>query len=202
MVTEKTGLPSISKTIIIFGFSGAGKSTLANSLGERYGLRVVHPSSILRDLLEGKKVDIEHTRFNTGFWESEEGVKLFKSRLGQDEPLDMVSDKILVQEALKGDVVIDSWSLPWLTSVGVKIFLETSLPIRAGRVSKRSGIEIAKALEVVAMKDEETRKLFKRLYGFDIKHDHHVFDLIIDTDQMDPKQVVEKVDKFIQEYFL
>ena len=101
--------------IIIFGFSGSGKSTIANLVGEKYELRVIHPSGILRDLYEKKKVDLENTRYNTGFWESEEGIRLFKSRLDENEPLDVVSDKILVQEAERGNVVVDSWSLPWLT---------------------------------------------------------------------------------------
>src|SRR3989338_8439649 len=110
--------------IIIFGFSGSGKSTIANLVGEKYGLRVIHPSGILRDLYEKKKVDLGNTRYNTGFWESEEGVKLFESRLDEDEPLDVVSDRILVREAERGNVVIDSWSLPWLTDKGRKICLQ------------------------------------------------------------------------------
>jgi len=156
----------IENVVIIFGFSGSGKSTMANLVGERYSLRVVHPSGILRDLYEGKKVDIGNTRYNTGFWESEEGIELFKSRLDKEEPLDVVSDRILVEEVRKGKVVIDSWSLPWLTDTGTKIYLKADLEIRAQRVAQRSGITYERAVEVVSMKDEETRKLFKKLYGF------------------------------------
>src|SRR3989338_2289237 len=128
----------IENVVIIFGFSGSGKSTMANLVGERYSLRVVHPSGILRDLYEGKKVDIGNTRYNTGFWESEEGIELFKSRLDKEEPLDVVSDRILVEEVRKGNVVIDSWSIPWLTDTGTKIYLKADLEIRAQRVAMRS----------------------------------------------------------------
>ena len=34
-----------TNAIIIFGFSGSGKSTVAELLGNKLGLRVVHPSS-------------------------------------------------------------------------------------------------------------------------------------------------------------
>lgn len=179
--------------VIIFGFSGSGKSTIANMVSEKYRLRVIHPSGILRDLYEKKKVDLGNTRYNTGFWESEEGVKLFKSRLDEEEPLDVVSDRILVEEVKKGNVVIDSWSLPWLTDRGTKIYLATDLEIRAQRVAERSSITYERALEVVAMKDEETRKLFKRLYSFDIKHDHDVFDYVINTNRFARDRVLRSV---------
>ena len=51
------------------------------------------------------------------------------------------------------------------------------------------------------MKDEETRKLFKRLYGFDIKQDHKIFDYIIDTNKLTKsevfKEIVKRINKFI-----
>lgn len=179
--------------IIIFGFSGSGKSTLANRLGEKYGLRVIHPSGILRDLLENKPVDLAHTRYNRGFWESPAGIHLFKSRLEEKEPLDVISDKILLQEIQKGKVVIDSWSLPWLTDLGYRIYLQADLDIRAKRVSLRSGISYQQAREIAAMKDKETTLLFQRLYGFNIEQDHNVFNLVVDTNKLNEKEVLARV---------
>lgn len=181
------------KVIIIFGFSGSGKSTIANLVGEKYGLRIIHPSGILRDLYEGKKVDLKNTRYNTGYWESLEGIKLFRDRLLENEPLDTVSDRILLQEVQKGNVVIDSWSLPWLANTGDKIYLKADLETRAQRVALRSSIAYDAALNVVSMKDEETQKLFKRLYGFDIKKDHDIFDLVINTNYLNQRQVFCRV---------
>lgn len=183
----------VENVVIIFGFSGSGKSTIANLVGEKYELRVIHPSGILRDLYEKKKVDLGNTRYNVGFWESEEGIRLFKSRLDEDEPLDVISDRILVQEVEKGNVVIDSWSLPWLTDKGRKIYLKADLEIRVQRVAMRSSISYDKALEVASMKDEETRKLFKRLYGFDIKQDHEVFDYLINSNDLNREDVFTKL---------
>lgn len=183
--------------IILFGFSGSGKSTIANLVGEKYGLRAIHPSGILRDLYEGREVDIGNTRFNTGFWESEQGVRLFRSRLDKKEPLDVVSDRILVEEVRKGNVVIDSWSLPWLTNRGRKIYLEADLEVRAQRVAKRSQISYERALEVVVMKDKETGNLFKRLYGFDIKHDCDVFDHVVNTSDLTKSEVFRHICSYL-----
>lgn len=183
--------------IILFGFSGSGKSSIADLVAKEYGLRVIHPSSILQDLYAGKKIDINNTRPGKGFWESEKGVELFKNRLNEDEPLDVLSDKILLKEAAKGNVVIDSWSLPWLTDIGTKIYLKASRDIRAARVAKRSNISYAKAFQVVKMKDKETRKLFKRIYGFDIKKDTSVFNLIIDTNNINENKVFKEVKDYL-----
>jgi len=188
----------VDDVIIIFGFSGSGKSTLANALGAKYNLRVLHPSGILRDLYEQKKVDLSRTRYNTGFWESEEGVILFKSRLHQAEPLDVISDRILLQEVEKGNIIIDSWSLPWLTEKGIKLYLETDLEIRARRVAARSVLTYDQSLALVSMKDEETRKLFQRLYGFDILRDHQVFDYILNTNTLTREEVFERASRKVR----
>jgi len=183
----------MNTTIIIFGFSGSGKSTLAKSLGQHYALRVIHPSSILRNLCEGKPINLSNTTSNRGFWEHKKGIQLFKSRLNQDQPLDVVSDKILLREVKKGDVVIDSWSLPWLSKSGLKIYLKTDFEVRARRVAKRSKLTLATARRIVFLKDKETCKLFKRVYGFDIKHDHSVFDIILNTNNLSKLQVFKRV---------
>jgi len=120
-------------------------------------------------------------------------VKIFRDRLDEDEPVDVAVNRILLQEVEKGDVVIDSWSLPWLTGKGTKVYLAADLEIRAERVAQRSSITCERALQVVAMKDEETAKLFKRLYGFDIKNDHHVFDWTVNTDTLNQHEVFARL---------
>ncbi|MDO8571392.1 MAG: cytidylate kinase family protein [bacterium] len=188
-----------SRVILIFGFSGSGKSTLANRLGKRYGLRVIHPSGIIRDILGKKKVDINKTKYGKGFWESKKGVTLFISRLKESIPVDMIVDRILLKEIKKGNVVIDTWNMPWLTKKGIRIYLKAPLSLRAERVSRRSAISLKKAKRIVALKGEETRKLFKRLYDFDIKKDHSgVFDTIIDTSTLTVKEVFHAADTFLK----
>ncbi len=187
-----------SRVILIFGFSGSGKSTLANRLGKRYGLRVIHPSGIIRDILAKKKIDTSNTKYGKGFWESKKGVALFISRLKEQIPVDMVVDRILLKEIKKGNVVIDTWNMPWLTKKGIRIYLKAPRSIRAERVSQRSTITLQRAQKIVALKDKETRKLFKRMYGFDIKKDHvDVFDKVIDTTHLTAQQVFQKADSVL-----
>lgn len=179
--------------IIIFGFSGSGKSSLADLLGKELGLRVIHPSSILRDLIEGNVPDIAGSKAGKGFWESERGIKAFRERLKTHEPIDLLCDQILLKELEKGKVVIDSWSLPWLTGRGFKICLQASLKTRTQRVAERSNISLKKARATILMKDRETRKLYQEHRGFDIKHDKQVFNLIIDTENLSKNEILKLV---------
>jgi cytidylate kinase len=186
-----------NKRLVIFGFSGSGKSTMANMISEKYGIKVVHPSGILRWLYEGKNVDVDKTKHNMGFWESTKGIEIFKKRLHEKKPLDLVVDKIILNELKKGNVVIDSWSLPWLAKDCLKVYLYTSLRVRAERVAKRDSIPYLKALKIIRMKDEDTRKLLKKLYGFDIKLDTKVFGKIINTDGLNKEKTYSILCKYL-----
>lgn len=184
--------------IIIFGFSGAGKSTLADMIGKEFGLRVVHPSSILKELIEGKKADVKNSKAGTGFWESRQGEEMFKNRLKEKRPMDMEGDKILIKELSKGAVVMDSWSMPWLYKKGIKIYLKAAEAERVKRVAKRSNVSLFRARETVKMKDSGTRKMYKRIHGFDIKNDLEVFDCIIETNNLKKQEVFNKIKDFLK----
>lgn len=179
--------------IIIFGFSGSGKSTIAELLGKKLGLSVVHPSSILKELLQGEVPNLNYSKAGTGFWESDIGIQLFKDRLKGKQSLDFVCDQILLEELEKGNIVMDSWTMPWIAESGFKIYLKSKKKIRIERVAKRSNISKYRAKQVITMKDNETRNLYLKHKGFDIKKDHKVFNLIIRTDNLAPKQIIERI---------
>jgi cytidylate kinase len=181
------------RVVIVFGLAGSGKSTLAKRLSSEFGLRKVHPSGVMRDLLEGKVVDPEASRANDGFWETEEGARILEDRLSDDEPVDVAANDILLGEVEKGDVVIDSWSLPWLTNKGVRFYLSAPLEVRAERAAERGGTSPGKTAQLIDKKDNDTRQLFLRLYGFDIKTDHQVFDQTIDTSDLSADDVFHRV---------
>ncbi len=191
-------LPAEDRVIIIYGLSGSGKSTVASALGRLLGLRVVHPSSILRDLMAGSKVNTSKTRYGRGFWESGRGLALLKGRLSEERPMDLVCDEFLKKEINIGNLVMDSWNMAWLSKRGIKIYLRSSAKTRAKRVAHRGGLTHAAARSAIRIKDVGTRKLFKRLYDIDIVKDLKVFDLIIDTEKINKKEVVKKILEFLQ----
>lgn len=180
-------------TILISGLSGAGKSTIATMLGEKLWLRVIHPSSILKSLLLHETPDMHSSASGTGFWESPEGIQLFKDRLQEEMPMDLVCDDILRIELDKGHIVMDSWSMPWLYTKSYKIYLHADLETRIERVALRSNVSIKAAKEAILMKDTETRKLYMKHKNFDIQQDLEVFNLVIDTTNLSKKAVLESI---------
>ena len=186
------------RVIIVFGLAASGKSTLASRLARHLGLRVVHPSGVMRQLLAGQAVVPEESVANDGYWESPEGSQILDSRLEQSKPVDVEANNILLQEVAKGDVVIDSWSLPWLTDRGVRFHLKSPLAVRARRAAERAGITPEEAALLIAKKDEDTRALFSRLYGFDIFADlDGRFDLTMETEGFSEDEVFRRALGFL-----
>lgn len=186
--------------ILIFGLAGTGKSTLAKSLASHLGLRLIHPSGILRDLLLGRNPDLQHTVCNDGFWETPEGARLLHDRLNEEVPVDVRAHEIMLAEVERGNVVMDTWSLPWLTDKGFRIKLKASLDVRAARAARRAGISQTEARARISQKDEDTRALFLRLHGFDILRDEAHFHLELETDKMGADEVSNLVLRYWQRY--
>jgi cytidylate kinase len=170
--------------ICISGMTGSGKSTVAKRLAEKYGLNYFSGGNALRALAkeEGYASDAK------GWWETSEGLNFLKQRMG-DPVFDKKIDKKLLELAVEGNVVLDSWTVPWLLKDGFKVWLEASPQVRAKRVVTRDSMSIEEALKALTEKDERTRQIYKNLYGFDLGNDLAPFNLVLATDNLDPEEV-------------
>lgn len=180
--------------IIVSGFAGSGKSTLSELLGKEFGLKVVHASHLLKELQNKsvKELDTEHTKAGSGFWESKEG-KIFLERREKDFSMDKKLDELLLKIAGKGNVVLDSWTMPWLCKKGFKVWLEVSAKERARRVAKRDNLPEKQVLERIVERDKKTAGIYKKLYGFEIGKDFKPFSMVVRADKLDEKKVFELV---------
>ncbi len=170
--------------ICISGMTGSGKSTVAKRMAEKYGLDYFSGGNALKILAqeEGYNSDVK------GWWESTEGLNFLKQRM-ENSTFDKKIDEKLLELAAKGNVVLDSWTIPWLLNEGFKVWLEASPQVRAQRVVIRDHINIEKALKALTEKDERTRQIYKSLYGFDLGHDLTPFNIVLSTDELDPDDV-------------
>lgn len=165
--------------------TGSGKSTVAKKLAEKYDLNYFSGGNAMRLLA---KEEGYHSDVN-GWWESAEGLAFLQKR-NEDPAFDKKIDEKLLQLAEKGNVVLDSWTVPWLLKdKGFKIWLEASPAVRATRVVKRDGLTAEEALKALTEKDEKTRQIYKNLYGFDLGHDLTPFNLVLSTDDLDPDDI-------------
>jgi CMP/dCMP kinase len=173
------------KTVIcISGMAGTGKSTLSRKLAEKYGLRYYCGGDALKDLAkqEGYAVTSE------GWWESQIGLKFLKERVN-DPKFDKAVDDKLIEQAKIGNVLLDSWTMPWLLEGGFKIWLAASLEKRATRVSERDHISVKEAFVMLEEKEANTKAIYKSLYGFSLGEDLSPFDFILDTDNLAAPEV-------------
>lgn len=190
---EKIRKPII---ICISGMAGSGKSTLAKKIAEKYGLKYCSGG----DALKALAIEEGYKPLKRGWWEAREGMRFLEKR-EKNLKFDEVVDKKFLELAEEGNVVLDSWTMPWLLKKGFKIWLDASQEKRAERIAKRDGISVNEALKALRNKERRTKTIYKKLYNFSLGEDFAPFQLILDTDNLNAEEVFkvlcEVIDKFL-----
>ncbi|MDH5794339.1 MAG: hypothetical protein OEZ18_07265, partial [Candidatus Bathyarchaeota archaeon] len=62
---------------------------------------------------------------------------------------------------------------------------------RAERIANRDGISIEEAFKALRNKEERTKAIYKKLYGFSLGEDFTPFNLILDTDNLKSEEVFQ-----------
>jgi CMP/dCMP kinase len=185
MANQQTSCAVNKKTVIcISGMAGTGKSTLSKKLAEKYHLRYFSGGDVLKELAKKEGYDVSVR----GWWESPEGLKFLNKRVS-DPKFDKEVDDKLLEYAQQGNVLLDSWTMPWLLTDGFKIWLEASFEKRAARVADRDNMSVGEALEVLKEKEAHTKAIYKALYGFVLGEDYKPFDFVLDTDNLSAADV-------------
>jgi cytidylate kinase len=172
--------------ICISGMAGTGKSTLAKKLAQKYGFDYYSGGDALKVLASEEGYNASQP----GWWESPQGLKFLKQREG-DAKFDRAVDQKLLEYTEKGNVLLDSWTMPWLLKSGFKIWLLASMEKRAARVAQRDQITVEQALKVLKEKEDRTKGIFEKLYGFMLGEDFKPFNLVLDTESLNAEEVFQ-----------
>jgi cytidylate kinase len=183
--------------ICISGMAGTGKSTLTRKLAQKYGLKCYSGGDALKELAQAGGYDVSRE----GWWESPKGLHFLNERMN-DPRFDQAVDAKLLEYAQQGNVLLDSWTMPWLLKGGFKIWLMASLEKRAARVAIRDSISLADAFQVLEAKEARTKAIYKKLYGFTLGEDFAPFDLVLDTDNLNAQDVFEVLCRVISNVVL
>jgi cytidylate kinase len=194
---EKTCCFPKKTVICISGMAGTGKSTLSKKLAEKYGLRYFSGGDVLKELAKQEGYDVSVQ----GWWESSQGLHFLNERIN-DPKFDKAVDDKLLEYANQGNVLLDSWTMPWLLKEGFKIWLEASFEKRAARVAVRDGMTTAEAFGFLQEKEARTKAIYKLLYGFVLGEDFKPFDFVLDTDNLSADEVFVVLCKVIDNVFL
>jgi cytidylate kinase len=187
--------------ILICGFSASGKSYLVNFVAKKLNYSYIHTSDILNQFANGiveKKIQIDETKRNDGWYE----FSGLDDKRKKDQNFDKKLDKYLLNLIkTKDNLVLDSWTLPYLVkddSKVIKIWLDGTEKVRAKRLSLRDKITFTQAQKLLKEKDKFSKEHFQKLYGFTLGKDKHVFDLVINTTPLTIKEVEKKTIEFLK----
>jgi len=176
------------KAIILCGMPAVGKTTVARILASKLGTNVIGGGDILKEIAfeEG------YNAVGDEWWDTKEGMKFMKERAGDPE-FDREVDKRLISRAAKGDVVITSYTLPWLSKDGIKVWLSGSKKSRAERMAKRDSFTLEECERVIAERDKKNRDLYRKLYGIRFGKDLSPFAVVVGTDGVPAARVAGSI---------
>lgn len=181
--------------VIVSGFAGTGKSTLARKIAERFNLKYVSASAILKELRNKSMEEVRkknEINKEKDWWESREAEEYLKKR-EKDNSIDKALDEELLKIIEKDGVALDSKTMGNLSKKGFKIWLKASAENRGERVSCRDALKKGECMNKLRERDEVDSKIYKKLYGFNLGKDLEEFDLILNTDYLNEEEVAEIV---------
>ena len=164
-------------SVVISGSAAVGKTTLAHALAKEFGFKLYNGGDILKEIARQQGYSVT----GNDWWDSNEAIGFMKERK-KNSIYDRQVDEKLTNIAKKGNVIITSHTLPWLTPEPITIWLSASPQKRSERMSKRDKISIKEALSIVRMRDKENKKIYKKIYGAKFGDCLEVFDFMINTE--------------------
>jgi len=184
-----------ARSFIISGPPAVGKSTVAEAIGRRFGLKVYAGGEALKEVAARRG----YTPKGVEWWDTPEGLRFLAERAANPE-YDKEVDSRLIEMLKQGNVVVTSYTLPWLTDLGIKIWLNASFESRARRMVERDKIRYEEALSIVKKRDEENKELYQKIYGIEFGKDLSVFDLVLNTEYLNKDAVIEVVEAFVKQF--
>jgi len=181
------------KAIIISGMPAVGKTTVSKQVAEELKIPMVGGGDVLKEMA----VEEGYTPGGEDWWDRGEGMKFLQQRKKSPD-FDRDVDARLIQKTKKGDVVITSYPVPWLSKDGLNVWLSGSVKSRAARMARRDGLPVSRCKEVLSIRDEENYKLYKKIYGIEFGRDLKPFDLVIETDAIGEEKVAQIVIRYVK----
>ncbi len=174
-------------SIIVSGWPAVGKTTVAAELADEFGLKIYNGGDILKQIA----TNMGYQTSGTDWWDSDEGRQFMEKRKS-DPTSDREVDNKLKEIVRGGNVVITSYTLPWLVKDKcIKLWLQGSAKNRARRMATRDNISFTEATEIVKERDYQNRRIYEDLYGFEFGKDLSVFDFSLNTDMMDLGSLIQ-----------
>jgi len=167
--------------IAISGKSGCGNSTVSRLVAQHLGLRVINYT--FKDLARDRGMSFDDV-----------------CRLAETDPqYDLTIDRMQVQLAGEGGCVLGSRLAIWLLrDRAFTVYLRAKVEVRAARIAKREGKDLAVALQETEERDRRDHDRYARLYGYDVDQFDFVA-LVVDTESLNQEEVTQEIVKHAAE---
>lgn len=166
------------KNVAISGDIGTGKSTLARLLSEKLGWEYISAGNYFRDWYKSKGMDVS---------------KVYG--IPEEEDRKMEAD-FKREMAERENVVFESRLAGWLSKdypETLKVLCVVDPVTAYQRVAKRDSVPVGEAEELSKQRAKDLVDKFNKLYSVSDFLDPKYFDLVTDTTNLSPDQVLEKV---------
>jgi cytidylate kinase len=194
--------------IAVSGQPGAGSTTVGKALAEKLGVSYFSPGRLFKDIAEGKAKEQHYYSLFKELCDAR-GLKIpdmsaaddshatndfWDTPLGKSEELHNILDDLQKKLAETGDLVLDGkLSLRMIEKADLKVWLKASADERARRSAERDKIPFEEAKKVLLARQAKERKEWYSIYGFDYWDQEEDADLVIDTTEILPEKIVEKI---------
>jgi cytidylate kinase len=165
-------------SIVISGWPAVGKTTIAENLARDFNLKLWNGGDILKMMAYERGYS---SSLNHDWWDTEEAARFMNER-NNNPNFDREVDNRLIDLVNEGNVVITSYTLPWIADAKINFWLQGSVDNRSKRMSMRDNIDIEKARNIVHRRDVENKIIYKKLYKFEFGEQLDVFDFTMNTD--------------------
>ena len=172
--------------ITISGPPGSGKTTACNRLSEILGLKAVVFGKIFRELAAEKHLSLLE----------------FGQLAEKDPSIDAAIDARIVEIARENEnIILESRLSAYMLSrnsiPAFKIYLWASPEVRMSRIGVREGQSLEDAKRETIERQASEAKRYMMYYNIDI-NDMSVYDLVVNTDELDPDGVIDTILKAIE----
>lgn len=171
--------------ITISGKPGSGKSTVANLLHEKLGVPYVYSGMLFRQSAEEHNMSLE------------EFGKYCEKNSKADKELDEKQVKILK----KGNVILEGRLSGWIAYKNnissFKIFIDADIKTRSSRIVNREKGDLIKRQKEILERERSESARYKKYYNIDLD-DTSIYDLVIDSADKTPEQIVTLILKHLE----